>query len=261
MKKTTVIISAALLVVLAGAGILYALLSSSTPSAFATTTTTVSPSAAETTAPLDQIKPLENIPVYEESKLLFTSQPYLNLGVDASVYCIYSAYMPADIRYLQESFPNTAVRVRDENTKYLVYDTDTGYRLFLYNLSSRDVGFIVGFPIVIKELLPYSDFAELHIGDAMEKVEAIDPVASIYKKHMIETFHMNDPKIASKKDLDLPRSSVHYLKDGILKIDYRTTEDGKLVIANMTFNSDYLLPLASGIEPGLCYKICDIDLP
>lgn len=260
MKKTTVIISAALIIVLAGAGILYALLSSSTPSASATATATISPSAAETTAPLDQIKPLENIPVYRDNELLFANTHYLRLGVDASVYYMFSS-LPNNIAYLQESFPNIAIRTRDENTKYLVYDTDTGYRLFLYNPSHINYKSIEGFPIVVKELLPYSDFAELHIGDAMEKVEAVDPVASIYKKHMIETFHMNDPKIAEKKDLDLPRSSIHYLKDGILKIDYKTTEERKLIIANMTFNSDYLLPLASGIEPGLCYKICDIDLP
>lgn len=72
MKKTTVIISAALIIVLAGAGILYALLSSSTPSASATATATISPSAAETTAPLDQIKPLG-----EHSRFIETTSFYL----------------------------------------------------------------------------------------------------------------------------------------------------------------------------------------
>lgn len=207
------------------------------------------------------MKPLENIPVYEESKLLFASLPYLNLGVDASVYYIFSS-LPNNIHYLQEHFPNDAVRTRDENTKYLVYNTDTGYRSFLYNPSFPDYGSIAGFPIVVKELLPYSNFAELRIGDPMEKVEAVDPVASIYKKYMIEFHHMDDSKIAAdEKNFRLPRSIVHYLKDGILKIDYKTTEEGKLIIANMTFNSDYTLPYAIDITQDFCYRICDIDLP
>lgn len=261
MKKTTVILSAALVVALAGAGVLYALLSSATPSISATATASASPSMAETTAPPDEMKPLENIPVYEKNALLFANTYYLRLGVDASVYYMFSS-LPNNIAYLQESFPNIAIRTRDENTKYLVYDTDTGYRLFLYNPSHINYKSIEGFPIVVKELLPYSDFAGFRIGDPMEKVEAVDPIASLYKKNMIEHFHMDDPKIAAnEKDFGLPHRSVHYLKDGILKIDYKTTEEGKLIIANMTFNSDYLLPLASGIEPDFCYRICDIDLP
>ncbi|MBS6475745.1 MAG: hypothetical protein KH354_07180 [Clostridiales bacterium] len=207
------------------------------------------------------MKPLENIPVYEESKLLFASLPYLNLGVDASVYYIFSS-LPDNIRTLQEYFRNDAMRTRDENTKYLVYNTDTGYRSFLYNPSHINYKSIEGFPIVVKELLPYSNFAELRIGDPMEKVEAVDPVASIYKKYMIEFHHMDDSKIAAdEKYFRLPRSIVHYLKDGILKIDYKTTEEGKLIIANMTFNSDYTLPYAIDITQDFCYRICDIDLP
>jgi hypothetical protein len=91
--------------------------------------------------------------------------------------------------------------------------------------------------IAIKDILPYSDFLELSVGDPIEKVEEIDPVASLYKQQFI-----NLRKTTSEnplfEDPILSFAGFHYLKEGLLKIEYGMTEDEKIVITNIEFNKD-----------------------
>ena len=56
-----------------------------------------------------------------------------------------------------------------------------------------------------------------------------------------------------------PCTTIHYLKDGILKIEYEMQEDRSLVVSNMVFSKDYQIESANGKVVN--YKIEDIDLP
>lgn len=57
-----------------------------------------------------------------------------------------------------------------------------------------------------------------------------------------------------------PITTVHYLTDGLLKIEYgQMTENREPVITNIEFSEDYKMTDALGREVN--YKIFDNDLP
>ncbi len=70
---------------------------------------------------------------------------------------------------------------------------------------------------------------------------------------------MNTVAVKNLAEMNHPCCSIHYLKDGILKIEYAMPEDGKLVISNMIYSQDYKLTGATGRT--LDYRINDLDLP
>ena len=61
------------------------------------------------------------------------------------------------------------------------------------------------------------------------------------------------------KNVNDPLSSVHYLTDGILRIEYAMPAEGSIVVANVEFFEDYMIPTADGKLTS--HKIKDIDLP
>ena len=57
----------------------------------------------------------------------------------------------------------------------------------------------------------------------------------------------------------MPLAFVHYLTDGVLKISYDMTEDGRLIVYDMVYSEDYKLIGNTGKL--FDYKLFDIDLP
>ena len=186
-----------------------------------------------------------DIPVYYERELLYYSYGTMfDLGFHASWYSPFATrdnFAPS----ILATYPTNAIRVRTNNTSYLVYDTDTGYRFYLF-VENEKSGSTIGYPILIKKnnILSYSDFKDIQINDPIEKVETVDDIATVSK-----------PRILGRARLDYnPVSSVHYLKDGILWIDYTLSDKEELFVSNITFSSDFTIYETS-------HKIHDMDLP
>ena len=201
-----------------------------------------------------------NIPVYSEDILLFLGGNTFALGWDASAYV--NIPNPSEIeRYyifnVLERFPNE-LRVKAGCSSYAVYDTDTGYRLYLFFVPKNNGGVLTGYPIVINKnkLLSYSDFESIQIGDSIEKVEAIDDVTTLHKK-MFK--NRNSEYYESRAKSGNPVVSIHYLKDGILRIEYKKLEEQSIVVSNMNFYEDYVIKTADGEMTN--HRIMNIDLP
>lgn len=197
------------------------------------------------------------IPVYNEDELLFEKCAFY-LNRDASFYHSASGNRPHVKSAILEQRPTTALRVLSEEYSYAVYDTDTGYRLYLF-FDDRKYPEMIGFPVIIKDMLSYSDFADLKIGDSIDKVEQIDSIVALYKKMVLELWHIDALSVKNMAKRGHPICTIHYLKNGILKINYTMPEEGRLVISEMIFNEDYCI--VDSINRTVSHKIKNIDLP
>lgn len=208
-----------------------------------------------------KVKTQLDIPVYYEEELLFNVNSGFTLNRDASFYNNLNS-LPNDAGAILATYPTNAIRIRTDGTTYAVYDTDTGYRLYVFFESlgpDTTIGVTTGFPVVIKDMLSYRDFVGLNIGDDISKVEAIDEVATLHKKMLLDVWEQDYKGAAFFAEEGHPCTSIHYLTDGILKIEYRMLEDRSLVIADMIYNKDY--QITNALEQAVNHKIEDVDLP
>ena len=199
-----------------------------------------------------------DIPVYLEDYLLFDTNGTFYLGRDAAYYFGTNMRQNAT-KGIQKRFPTSAIRIKNNGSMYSIHETDSGYRLYLFYDQSLDYEATIGFPVVLKELLQYSDFAGLKAGDGIEAVEAIDPVAGLHNKVVTNVWKLNVKGAQGHANRGYPCTSIHYLSDGLLKIEYDMPEDGVLVISGIEFAPDYILtdPIGRKVD----YKIEEIDLP
>ena len=251
---------------------------SETAASSALTTTPSSPATEPTTPPIRSMSYYEmliylgkhssdeplNIPVRSEEFLLFKNICAFTLGSDASwSYRKIDNKLPVSsmvaiehycARTVVEYYP-TELRVSPDCTSYAVYDTDTGYRVYIF-FTPMYCGLITGYPIVLnksKPLLSYNDFKDIQIGDSIEKVEAIDDVATLQKRAT------TTERIGYSAAGGDPFTTVHYLKDGILLFQYGISEESKVVVTNIIHDWNHIIANADGVD--IRYTIADIDLP
>lgn len=193
------------------------------------------------------------VPVYYEGYLFDGRIVPMGLGIDGGL--LFNTgngnFGAITSEYLQFAIRKTGDGRHDY---YVMYDTDTGIRLYnhLEYVSSR-----TGIGVLVKRgarLLAFSEFRGLKVGDSIDDVCAVDPLTEFYKK--ASASYLGDPDYFNCYRM----SSMHYLSDGILCIEYELTEQyGTPVIKNMIYSEDYILPSAWGYD--LNYRILDIDLP
>ena len=198
-----------------------------------------------------------DVPMYDE-ELLFDVDSGFELVRDAGLWAGTSA-MPTGSAGIIGTYPTEAIRLKDCGTVYTVYDVNTGYRLYLFFDKTNNYIAVVGFPIVIKEVLSFSDFEGLSLGDSIELVEAIDPVATLHKRYIQDVWHLDHIGAKGMAEYGFPCTSIHYLKDGLLRIEYDMLEDGSLVVSRIELNKDYILTDALGNK--IDCRIEETDLP
>lgn len=190
--------------------------------------------------------------------MLFKTDGLFYLNRDACFYERQSARQNYTGSLL-EAYPTSAIRGRDEDTVYFVYATDTGYRLYLFASYENELQTPVGFPVLIEKLLSYTDFKNIAVGDKIEEVETIDPVTALHKKQIVEVWDLAPVAARKLAEDGYPCTTIHYLKDGILKIEYEMQEDRSLVVSNVVFNKDFQIKSANGKV--INYRIEEVDLP
>ncbi|MBQ4607201.1 MAG: hypothetical protein IJB15_10870, partial [Clostridia bacterium] len=202
---------------------------------------------------------VQDIPVYFEADLFFDTNGLYFINRDSSFWEGQNAkqnYTGDLLRY----FPTTAIRDRGDGMLYLMYATETGYRMYLHLSDYNDYTAPTGFPIIIgEELLSYADFKELAVGDPIDKVTRIDPVASLIQREITEVWELDPAGSEGLTEWGYPVTTVHYLRDGILKIEYGMQEDLTLFITNMVYNKNYELVNHNGRTVN--YWIETVDLP
>ena len=220
---------------------------------------TIVPSEKPTTEPAStpesKFEKLD-IPVYPDDELLLNNF-IVQICEDACQFSLFAEF-PNKLDYVYELYPTKALRKASTGEEYLIYESESGYREYVFLRHWEEINLTVtnGFPIVVGELLPYKAFEQLKVGDTIDSVEEIDPIAVFTKRR----FEYCAPNVAaSNAKRGYPITSIHYLSDGLLKIEYEMLEDGSLVISNMVYSPDYTLKHTVGEV--INYRIEPIDLP
>lgn len=199
-----------------------------------------------------------DIPVYSEKELLFETNGLFFLGRDAGFYYGTNARLN-EAGAILATYPTSAIRLNDNGSYYTIYETDSGYRLYLFFDKNNSFTTPVGFPVIIKRVLSFSDFSNLDIGDPIEVVEIIDPVATLHKKVITDVWELEVKGATYFAEQGYPCTSIHYLKDGLLRIEYDMLDNGALVVSKIELNEDYVLTDVLGNE--IDYTIDEMDLP
>lgn len=219
--------------------------------------TDTSESVSDSTGESQEILESLDVPVYNENALLLGSDGVIDFGWDSSLFKYFSG-MARTLEVCLKIYPTNAVREREDGLTYVVYDTDTGYRVYRFYGEPFEYPRATGFVIVInkEKILSYNDFKDIKVGDSVLAVEAIDSVATLHKKARGGM----DPNIVEHWAKEgHPWTTVHYLTDGILKINYTSPEKGTFVVSEIIFDENYNITGQDGIVVN--HKIEDIDLP
>lgn len=169
------------------------------------------------------------------------------------------------VRHLLGFYPTEVIRQRDADTFYFVYDTDDGIRLFVFYSEKNGDGEYdgiqtpVGYPILISKMLSHADFAGIQAGGRAEKVRAIDPAMSVYEDMFFNVYKWNSIASESKRKENDPVATIHYLRDGLLKIEYDIVDDNRLVVIDLIFEPNCNLTHLFGET--YYYRILPQDLP
>lgn len=205
-----------------------------------------------------------NIPVYEAEELMHNTNGAFYIGRDCAMYRETFNTRPYTNSILN-SFPTEAIRQRDETSMYFIYQSDSGFYLYLFFSEENGdpewdgLNTPIGYPIVICKMLRYEDFSEIQVGDGVEKLREIDPVIAIYESMFFDHFGWNTYAAEHHRKNNNPISSIHYLKDGLLKIEYDIIDDTQLVVENIIFDENYDLTNLYGETYN--YRILPQDLP
>lgn len=203
-----------------------------------------------------------DIAYYQWASLIHPNGSFY-IGVDQAYYRMAYNTRPG-LKDIMERYP-TAIRQRDDRTYYFAYGSDKGYYVYLFfskDNGNEEVDGIytpVGFPIVIKEELSYADFKGIAPGDGIDAVAEIDPVAQMYEQRFLEDFTWNTYAANHKRENNDPIATVHYLTDGLMKIEYDIVDDTQLVVENILFSETYDLTNLYGETYN--YSILPQDLP
>ena len=215
----------------------------------------------ESPAPVDILeKAVSNgeklkVPTYYENDLLYLNGVF-HLGIDESMYDDLDSRTNS-YQAMLAHYPTDAIRTREDGQMYLVYDCDAGCRLYLFLSEAAQT--VCGFPVIIESVHSSADFSALSVGDSIDEVEKIDSIITQYKKFLLDIAEVDQNSADSLAEIGYPVTSVHYLSDGIIKIEYGMDDSGTLYITNIEHSDDYALinPVGQTID----YTILDIDLP
>lgn len=219
------------------------------------------PTAAPTNTPEPGLQKLD-VPVYPDEQL-FMVNSIVELGFDASS-CYDAMLIWNTLKNLLEEYPTGAIRKASTGEEYLIYESESGYREYVFlELQPYGNDITKGYPLVIGEVHSFKDFEHLNKGDTIDDVAKVDDIAALYKRKFIEFDlilpYPNSGYISGKRFV----STIHYLTDGILKIKYSLLEDGTFVIADIIHSPDYTLIYEDwdAWDVVTNYRIEPIDLP
>ncbi|MEA4890007.1 MAG: hypothetical protein VB070_11145 [Clostridiaceae bacterium] len=199
---------------------------------------------------------LDNVPLYNHIDLLHsTNDSRIYLGRDSGFYSIYPNTRHDLAKVILSVFPTDAIReTPDKSGAYAIYDTDIGVRLYLFfSKEKNNYATIDGFPVIMQKKLAFKDFEAFRTGDSIKLVGEIDPIISQY----IQFFDTgSDEALKGYIEKGVGPTSIHLLKDGILKIEYTRNAEDDYVITKIVYSEDFIL---DGIDGKTNYQISESD--
>ena len=205
------------------------------------------------------------IPVYDESMVLYNGEPqffpYLRLGWDLSIYDSMTGDAPTCFQFFSQHFPNCAIRDRGDGSYYIVLDTDTGKRMFIFYDASNRLITPVGYAVVVDgNYKRKEDFDSIAVGSTISEIIAIDNLAEVYRHMYMDIYQMTPDNARNQGQYGMACRSIHYLQNGILVVYYEDMNDnGELIVTKTEYSENYKLTDYVGREVN--YRIAPIDLP
>ncbi|MBR5039580.1 MAG: hypothetical protein IKX68_00490, partial [Clostridiales bacterium] len=146
------------------------------------------------------------------------------------------------------------------NDFYLMYLMENNYRLYqFFSYPANGCTSPVGYGLVVGKVHSGSDFANLKRGDSIDDVIKVDDVASLYKEYFLDYLHYDTERAKTEEQDGNSICSLHYLDNGLMKIEYTMKEEGELIIKDIEYYSNWVMEDSQGRE--VEYQIFDIDLP
>ncbi len=188
---------------------------------------------------------------YPEEEFLFNNHCFvINRDMD---YFLNTNMGGNKLNAYLRNYPPQAVRTIENNgqkSMYFVYETDGGTRVYVFFYESDNYYCSRGYPIMVKKSLSMSNFSNLIVKDTMKDVEEIDPITPLFRRCYDE---LNDEQIERVYKKGRERiSTVHLLKDGIIRINYDRDSSGEYIINKIIRSDDFVIP---GLYGSLCYLI------
>lgn len=200
----------------------------------------------------DKDGPIE-VPLYRAEDLLLDNDACFTIGEDHGQF-FWSNLRFDTFQHLELVFPSKAVRMLDDGMIYVMYDTESDGRVFIFFSEEKTrYAFVDGYPVLMKKTLSYEDFESLAVGDGIEQVQEIDPIVLKYGERL-DT--LNDTALANYRVRGRLPTSVHLLTDGILKIEYERDPELGYAITDIIYSQDFVL---DGFNGETCYRIVDAD--
>lgn len=198
---------------------------------------------------------IDKMEKYAEKDFLFDNHCF-------SFYRDMDYFLEASARYdyidtIIEEYPPQIVRTINNNgqkSMYFVYQTNENTRLFIFFFETDEFQFTRGFPIIMKKALTLNDFKDIKVGQPIDTVNKIDPIASLYKQGYDTLSYEQIQKIyVEGKEII---STVHLLEDGIIKISYERDINGEYIIKEIQKSDDFVITVLGG---QMCYLIYPND--
>ena len=205
--------------------------------------------------------------VWKEKDLLFDQAETFGFGYD------YYSGPKTDMRsnsisYIIDNFISSEdyeyrripCREKTCNDFYLMYLMENNYRLYqFFSYPANGCTSPVGYGLVVGKVHSGSDFANLKRGDSIDDVIKVDDVASLYKEYFLDYLHYDTERAKAEEQDGNSICSLHYLDNGLMKIEYTMKEEGELIIKDIEYYSNWVMEDSQGRE--VEYQIFDIDLP
>ena len=205
--------------------------------------------------------------VWKEKDLLFDQAETFGFGYD------YYSGPKTDMRsnsisYIIDNFISSEdyeyrripCREKTCNDFYLMYLMENNYRLYqFFSYPANGCTSPVGYGLVVGKVHSGSDFANLKRGDSIDDVIKVDDVASLYKEYFLDYLHYDTERAKTEEQDGNSICSLHYLDNGLMKIEYTMKEEGELIIKDIEYYSNWVMEDSQGRE--VEYQIFDIDLP
>ena len=104
----------------------------------------------------------------------------------------------------------------------------------------------------------YSDFSCISVGDSILDVEKVDDICEYYIEKFKTPISYGIMESMAKEGRGC--CSIHYLTDGLLKIQYGAVNDkGEAVVTSIDYYPDYVMETCDGEV--LDYRLNPLDLP
>lgn len=203
--------------------------------------------------------------IWNEKTLLFDHAKTVGFGYEY-YYGPKTDMLSNNIKYIfdnlniSDEYFHIPCREKTCNDFYLMYGMENDYRLYqFFSYPANGCTRPVGYGLVVGKVHTSSDFADLKRGDSIDDVIKIDDVASLYKEYFLDHLHYDTDRAKTEKADGNSICSLHYLNDGLIKIEYTMKEEGKLIIKDIEYFSNWVMKDSEGRE--VEYQIFDVDLP